>query len=102
MELKIGPFLISITRPRPPSLDRVTELTEIATELLDTAALLRPAVLQMLDMELPEESHVFLQVVLHPHHLLACKSEDAIRALRHVSYLAVETGIASYSSLNRL
>jgi hypothetical protein len=104
VELKIGPFLFSITwhRPQPPVVDRAAELTDFASEMLDTAALLQPVALELLGMNLPEESQVFLQVVVNPHHLLACRPDDALRAIRHVAYLAVESGLASYSSINRL
>jgi hypothetical protein len=97
MELNLGPFRITITRRRPAPSDRVNEKASVVSELLDAAAELRPAAIKLLAMDLPEESRVFLEVVTHPEHLLACRPEDALQAIRHVAYLAVECDLATFT-----
>jgi hypothetical protein len=98
MIFRLGPLSIAITwaTPSPKPLP-INARTEIASELLDAAAQLQPAAIRLLTMDLPEESRIFLKVVTNPEHLLACRPEDALQAIRHVAYLAVECNLATFT-----
>lgn len=96
MQVQVGPFSVSITRrpkQQPPQLNAVPD---IASDLLDAAARLQPAAKRLLAMNLPQDSIACLQVVATPQLLLSCRADDALQALRHVAYLAVECNIATF------
>ena len=98
MHFRLGPLAITISwssvKPQPSLVDAKIAF---ASDLLDTAALLQPVALELQKFDLPDESRALIFVVLHPEHLLACQPADAIAAIRHVGYLAVECNLATFS-----
>lgn len=98
MHFRLGPLAIYISwstvKPQPSLVEAKASLV---SDLLDTAAMLQPVALQLQRLDLPEESLALIYAVLHPEHLLACQPADAIAALRHVGYLAVECNLATFS-----
>lgn len=98
MNIRLGPLTVSFTwnRPRPEPTPAEVK-TSLVSEMLDLAAHLHPVAVELMTMDLPPDSRTYLEVVVYPHYLLACRPDDALQALRHVAYLAVESGLAHFS-----
>ncbi len=98
MNIRLGPLAITISwigfKPEPAPAEPKLSLV---SDLLDAAADLRMVALLLKEMDLPEESQACIHVVLHPEHLLACRPDHALAALRHVGYLAVECNLATFN-----